>query len=409
MPGKAAALGIDYEVLAKRNPRLIHCSITAYGRDNPHSDRPGYDALVAARTGLQWEQRGWPEGAEYHISGEEGFAPDFEVPYEWVQGPHRPGPVFSASRWPSSWRLLCLRGHFGSTSRARPDRRQLVEISFQGALAAGWAVWQRVERPDTPHFATSVFCSRSPKGHFLTSDKKWIHRMGAQPSLHGRGGVARLAARPEREVRSQSPGHGRRGIDHHDLPSEEMVEHAAMRDFEFWVEAGRIAKMPLQVCRPVEEALNDPWMLADGCVQEREVPGLGTIREAGHAYTLSLCDPKTPGTVPPERAPSRTSMKRPLEGIRVVDFGMAVAGPYGTQLLSDLGADVIKVGTLIDAYWHQTSVAATCNRGKRSIPIDLKDPKAKDDPQAPVVDGRHRAAQHALHGAAEASASTTRA
>ena len=30
-----------------------------YGRDTRHRDRPGYDALVAARTGMQWEQRGW--------------------------------------------------------------------------------------------------------------------------------------------------------------------------------------------------------------------------------------------------------------------------------------------------------------------------------------------------------------
>ena len=60
-PGVTARLGIDYERLSKINPRLIYVSITGYGRDNAHADRPGYDALVAARTGLQWEQRGFAE------------------------------------------------------------------------------------------------------------------------------------------------------------------------------------------------------------------------------------------------------------------------------------------------------------------------------------------------------------
>src|SRR4029453_7672072 len=47
-PGTTQRLGIDYATLAAANPRLVYCSITAYGRGNRHSDRPGYDALVAA-------------------------------------------------------------------------------------------------------------------------------------------------------------------------------------------------------------------------------------------------------------------------------------------------------------------------------------------------------------------------
>src|ERR1700736_2913536 len=49
-PGTAARLGVDHASLVAANPRLVSCSITGYGRDNQHSDRPGYDALVAART-----------------------------------------------------------------------------------------------------------------------------------------------------------------------------------------------------------------------------------------------------------------------------------------------------------------------------------------------------------------------
>jgi len=62
----------------------------------------------------------------------------------------------------------------------------------------------------------------------------------------------------------------------------------------------------------------------------------------------------------------------------VLDFGLAVAGPYGAQVLSDLGADVIKVNALHDWYWHSTQLAMACNRGKRSIAIDLKHPEARE-------------------------------
>src|SRR4029453_1182221 len=42
-PGVTARLGIDYARLHEVNSRLIYCSITAYGRGNRHSERPGYD------------------------------------------------------------------------------------------------------------------------------------------------------------------------------------------------------------------------------------------------------------------------------------------------------------------------------------------------------------------------------
>src|SRR5437868_7034585 len=56
-PGTAARLGVDHTTLLARNPRLVHCSITGYG-DTKDADRPGIDALVAARTGQLFESRG---------------------------------------------------------------------------------------------------------------------------------------------------------------------------------------------------------------------------------------------------------------------------------------------------------------------------------------------------------------
>lgn len=53
-PGKMGDLGADYEALAEINPKLVYCSITGYGEDGPYRDRPGFDPLAQAMSGLMW-------------------------------------------------------------------------------------------------------------------------------------------------------------------------------------------------------------------------------------------------------------------------------------------------------------------------------------------------------------------
>jgi crotonobetainyl-CoA:carnitine CoA-transferase CaiB-like acyl-CoA transferase len=60
----------------------------------------------------------------------------------------------------------------------------------------------------------------------------------------------------------------------------------------------------------------------------------------------------------------------------VLDLGLAVAGPFGTQVLAQLGARVIKVNTLHDKFWFSNHIAMCCNRDKDSITLNLKDPEA---------------------------------
>ena len=45
-------LGIDYETLSEKNPRIIYCENTAFGRSGPDSYRPGYDIIAQAMSGL---------------------------------------------------------------------------------------------------------------------------------------------------------------------------------------------------------------------------------------------------------------------------------------------------------------------------------------------------------------------
>jgi crotonobetainyl-CoA:carnitine CoA-transferase CaiB-like acyl-CoA transferase len=51
-PGGFARLGFDDDVLARLNPALIHLAISGYGRSGPAMDRPGYDFVIQATSGL---------------------------------------------------------------------------------------------------------------------------------------------------------------------------------------------------------------------------------------------------------------------------------------------------------------------------------------------------------------------
>lgn len=50
-PGVMERLGIDYPTLAARNPRLVYCSISAFGQDGPYRDTPAHDLAVEALGG----------------------------------------------------------------------------------------------------------------------------------------------------------------------------------------------------------------------------------------------------------------------------------------------------------------------------------------------------------------------
>lgn len=96
-----------------------------------------------------------------------------------------------------------------------------------------------------------------------------------------------------------------------------------------------------------------------------------------------MAEPET--SLPLTAVSSAPEERPPLDGLRVLDFTTFLSGPYGTQMLADLGAEIIKVegpgGDLSRSiaphfvagdslYFH------TINRNKRSVTVDLKHPDA---------------------------------
>lgn len=51
-PGMLARFGLDYESVCGDNPNVVYCSITGFGQDGPYRDRPAYDAVLQAMSGM---------------------------------------------------------------------------------------------------------------------------------------------------------------------------------------------------------------------------------------------------------------------------------------------------------------------------------------------------------------------
>jgi len=393
-PGVAAKLGIDHATLLAANPRLIHCSITGYGETGKHAHRPAYDALVAARTGQQFESRGVVGTTIGRLAHAE-ILPGCSAPDGCTIGALRPGPLFSGVPWISLATFYNATVAINAALLAREitGRGQHVHTSMlQGALATTVGAWQRVERAARDGFNSWVFDPRAPKGFFKGSDGRWTHHWVAVPRF-----ILNAAEMDELE-----PGpalSAPRDAAPHVSPTPEGMTvlhalHDAMRDAvskfpaDDWVRLAALVGVPVQRVRSPEEALRDPEFELDGSVVE--VDGM---RMVGHAYGFENV------AAPPIRGPARSGehtadtradaarvapavvdgthrpIGSPLDGVIVLDLGLAVAGPFGTQLLADLGATVIKItNARFDGFFQQMCFGMSCNRGKQSIAIDLKHP-----------------------------------
>jgi crotonobetainyl-CoA:carnitine CoA-transferase CaiB-like acyl-CoA transferase len=159
---------------------------------------------------------------------------------------------------------------------------------------------------------------------------------------------------------------------------------------DVWMQRLRAAGV---ACEPVlapGDVLSDPHLAAIDLAIERRA---GTHRDTMVGSAISVL-PGDVATTPPDRdRASGGTAGGLLTGVRVLDFSAFVAGPLSAQVLADMGADVIKVeppegeATRAAAY-----AVAACQRGKRSIAMDITDPKAR-----PAVERLIRWADVVLH------------
>jgi crotonobetainyl-CoA:carnitine CoA-transferase CaiB-like acyl-CoA transferase len=416
-PGVAARLGADAATLLAANPRLVHCSITGYGAHGPLATRRGYDGLVAARTGLLYDQRGRSGTAMEFINGRPGPDPEVGPPEGMRRGPDRPGPLFPRSSWPSLAASYLATVGVTAALRAREvtGEGQRVETSLlAGALAAAALTWQRVENPDAPLYWMWPVDSRAIEGLFECADGRWVHHWTLRPNWVATVSAGETLEVPDTE-HSYRADPDRLGMG----PSDRLVTGflyadlmAAFRRFPVadWVRVAAESGMGVAPVRSPAEALSDPAYLDDGCVVEVDDPALGPIRHVGPviefeatpgavrgpapevgAHTEEVlaeaatapAAPPAPTTPPAPTDPSgstdpsgtASAAGGPLAGVRVLDLGLGVAGPFASRQLADLGADVVKVHALHDTFWAGTHMGLGTNRGKRSISLNLKDPR----------------------------------
>jgi crotonobetainyl-CoA:carnitine CoA-transferase CaiB-like acyl-CoA transferase len=287
-PGTMARLGLDYDSLREDFPRLVYCALPAYPTGSTHQDRPGYDALVTARAGQNWENPSHRDGPVFLHSPVASFATGLLVPVA----------IMSAL-----------------VARDRTGVGQRVEVSLlQGVLSLttqNWS-WSSVGATGNPRAYPSIH----QQTIYECRDGKWIHApvmSGGKPSrsegdILGIEDVAPMVAFA--------------------LPPEERAAYEEVRRAAFlrrdrdelvdeYHAAGRNAE---PIIAP-HERFTHPQLLATGSVVEVVDPEAGPTTQIGPTLFLSA----TPGAV---RGP------RPLPGADT------------DEILGELGHDPVELADL---------------------------------------------------------------
>jgi crotonobetainyl-CoA:carnitine CoA-transferase CaiB-like acyl-CoA transferase len=370
-PGVMDRLGFGWDAIRAVNERTVLLSVPAYPDGHRHAGRPGYDALVQASSGEMWEQPGW-----------------------------RPGPVFLHMPMPSMGAIyLVPLGVLAALSaRERTGRGQHVETSlYQGVLLYTTQIWQDVEK-GTNAFHELMGKSYPPGIHqamiFECAGGEWLHYsvMSGLTPTKSLVEILGLTDMPQTYELMSAPQEERERINEvrrarfRDSKRADLIDE--MRANNHAVEA---IDPPETVFRHIQTIANDMAVTVDdpdvGPTTQMGVPIhlLGTPgsvrgpRPRLGAHTDEVLG-EVAAAVPNGRtagpAPVRGAAGLALDGIRLLDFGQYLAGPFGPMVLADLGADVVKIEPVFGDGMRQAGKPFFgCQRGKRSLALDLKKPQ----------------------------------
>lgn len=354
-PAVAAAYGLADETLMADFPRLVVSAIGGWPQRHALANAAPLETLILARLGLLDEQPG-----------------------------HRPGPVFVRmpfANWLACW--LCVVGVMARLlARDRDGRGGIAHTSLaQAALVPMTMHWNRAQTP-TPAFAKGLD-KHIPIPLHACADGCWLHVhyspdkapwMATALSELGEAEVARLNALwPPSHV---APNFGANKAIIATRSAQDWVEH-------FWQH-----DVAAQIAAPFGQIYFDEQARLNGYVIEVDDAQLGKTLQPGPAWLvqppaqvgaraplagednaqLLAADPVLPAQAPT----SPLGSLPPLHGLKVLDLGAYLAGPFACMLLADLGAEVIKVeAPKGDAMRRLERIFSGTQRGKLGVALQL--------------------------------------
>ncbi|AXI54999.1 Acetyl-CoA:oxalate CoA-transferase (plasmid) [Pseudoseohaeicola sp. NH-UV-7] len=143
-PGVMARLNLDYDTLARENPRLVYCAISGFGQDGPLAKLPAYDQIVQGMSGVM------------SITGDANTAP-YRVGYPMADTIGGMTAAFAVA---------------AALANKAEDRGTFIDVSMLEAVIAtmGWVVSNHLIASKTPTPNGNDNFTSSPSGTFKTAD-----------------------------------------------------------------------------------------------------------------------------------------------------------------------------------------------------------------------------------------------
>jgi crotonobetainyl-CoA:carnitine CoA-transferase CaiB-like acyl-CoA transferase len=261
--GTMEGFGLGYEKLAEMNPKLIYCSVSAFGRTGPRAQEAGYEALMQAFTGIM------------SITGEPGGAPV------------RCGVSFLDL----TTGILCALGAVSALyQRARTGLGQRIDGSLL-ATAVGLMNFQAegyLLVGVVPKALGSGAPGTSPYRNFRCADNQWVFIAGANDNLWKRlAGAIGLAALADNPRYATNVERVKNRVELEGIVQEAIARYDREPLLKILEEAG----VPATPVNRVDQALEDAQVKAQNMIWQMEHPSLGRTPIVGFPLSFSRMQP----------------------------------------------------------------------------------------------------------------------